>query len=103
VTVRVLDGRAGVALVVRYAHAGEKFVPGDQRVGVQGQSDSGRAGVDVTQDIVPNDDSACGLWSSKVTWTCRLIRLLRSEVNGFGWSRPPKPQIDWSLRSRSAM
>src|SRR4030095_12977102 len=53
VPVRVLDGRSRVALLLRYADPREEVVPRGQRVGVLGQVDSGRAGVDVAQDVAP--------------------------------------------------
>ena len=53
VPVRILDGRSRAALLLRYADTREEVVPRGQRVGILGQVDSGRAGVDIAQYVAP--------------------------------------------------
>lgn len=53
VAVRILDRRSCIALLLRYADPREEVVPRGQRVGVLGEVEPGRAGVDVAQYVAP--------------------------------------------------
>ena len=52
----VLDGRPGVALLLRHTDPREEVVPRSQRIGVLGEVDPGRPGVDVAQDVGVESD-----------------------------------------------
>jgi hypothetical protein len=78
-TVRVLERRPRIALLLRDADPGEKVVPRGERIGARRQLDSRRTGMDVPKAARQNNDNARGSWASKVIWIPRLIGVLRSQ------------------------
>jgi hypothetical protein len=78
VPVPVLDGRSCVALLLRYAEPRKEVVPRGQRVGVLGQVDSGRAGVDVAQYVAPEGGQRPRVVGVEGDLDRRLMALLRS-------------------------